>query len=101
MIKKLTLLLFASSFCGSLAAQTTPSVWVGTWKVNWPNAQGRVQEAKMVVTEGGAGTWQTYTRAMDNPCVGREVPIHVEQATGTDARIQLKFADTLSCRRWN
>lgn len=85
----------AACACGSISAQT-PSFWVGTWKVTWPNTQGKVQEAKMVVTESGAGSWQTYTRALDNPCIGREVPIQVEQAGDGSARILLKFGDAIA-----
>ena len=95
MVGRWARLFVALCACGSALAQT-PSFWVGTWKVSWPNAQGRVQEAKMVVTEGGAGSWQTYTRALDNPCIGKEVPIQVEQASDSEARILLKFADAVA-----
>ena len=95
MVWRLALSLAALCACGSVSAQTAP-FWVGTWKINWPGAQGRVNEAKMVVTEAGAGSWQTYTRALDNPCVGKEVPIQVEQASDTEAKIVLKFADAIA-----
>lgn len=95
MARKLALGLAVAFACSSICAQT-PSFWVGTWKVSWPNAQGKVQEAKMVVGETGAGSWQTYTRALDNPCIGREVPIQVEQASDGAARIVLKFGDAIA-----
>jgi hypothetical protein len=94
-VRNLTLLCFASLVSCTVFAQT-PSAWVGTWKVTWPNAQGRVQEARLVVTEAGAGSWQTHTRALDNPCIGKEVPIQVEKATDTEAKILLKFGDSIA-----
>jgi hypothetical protein len=95
MVNRAVLCWAAACICGSAAAQT-PAFWVGTWKVNWPGAHGRVNEAKMVVTEAGIGSWQTFTRALDNPCIGKEVPIQVEQASDTEAKIVLKFADAIA-----
>jgi hypothetical protein len=90
-------LLAAIGFSFSAWAQA-PANWVGTYKITWPAERGHTLEAKMELTAAGAGTWQTYAaRGVGdrNPCVGREVPIQVEEASEREAKILLKFADAL------
>jgi hypothetical protein len=76
-------------------AQTPPN-WVGTYKITWTAERGHTLESKMELTAAGTGTWHTHVaRASRDPCVGREVPVQVEEATEREAKLLLKFADAL------
>ena len=75
--------------CGCAAAQS-PNPYDGTWKATW---EGRVrpQEAKLVVS-GTGGTWKTFARSREDPCVGLEVPITVTEATAERLTFTTDFA---------
>ncbi len=96
MIRTLALL---AAFGVSLTAMAqTPANWAGTYRITWPAERGHTLEAEMVLTAAGTGTWKTYIARAGrdtNPCIGREVPVQVEEATERDAKILLKFAEAL------
>jgi hypothetical protein len=80
-------------------AQVDP--FVGTWTVTWQDTE-RSQEATLVVTESGGGSWRTLRKiaaAWADPCIGRQVPISVVESGTNERYVWLKFDKALQgCR---
>ena len=51
-------------------------------------------EAKLSVADA-AGTWHTFSREKNNPCVGQEVPIRVLERTDTSLKMTLRFSEVI------
>ncbi len=85
--------------CGAAAitsvayAQTTAAAFAGTWTVTWQGAR-TPQQARLVITESG-GTYKASTRPREDPCIGREAPITLQDIDGQEATVLLKFSEAL------
>lgn len=81
----------------SLTVAQTSHPFVGTWKVNWHGKKGNF-EAALVLTEFN-GTWQTFAANKYDPCVGRKVPVVIQEVGPTSITAVLKFSEALrGCR---
>lgn len=74
-------------FCGVVQAQPSPGL-DGKWLAKFSSPRGDPREAILIIN-GSAGTWEQQIQARNNPCVGREVPITVTAASGTDLEVQI------------
>ncbi len=65
----------------------------GSWTVTW-EGKSAVLEANLEVFQD-KGKWQTLARQKNDPCVGREVPIRVDERTDTTLKITLQFSEAI------
>lgn len=85
-------LVVALAFTSSLSAQTTDR-FDGNWVVTW-DGKSALLEAKLEIAQD-KGTWQTYSRQKNDPCVGREVPIRVDERTESSLKMTLRFSEVI------
>lgn len=52
------------------------------------------QQARLVITESG-GTYKSCARTRDDPWVGNEAPITLQDIKGQEAKVLLKFSEAL------
>lgn len=66
----------------------------GKWKITFDGTRTVDMEGTVVI-KGNAGTWDMATRAVNNPCVGRQYPITVQKATADELFFTVNRAATL------
>ena len=77
----------------SIANADTANPFFGKWKAEWQTAK-KMQEAHFVIDDKG-GTWRTLSSPKSNPCVGKEVPIQIENSSPGAMTLKLKFSEVL------
>lgn len=90
------MLLIAFSISGAFANVVVPEAFIGEWRVTWTGKATKPLEANLSITANGQGTWQTLTKAQNNPCVGREVPIAVTVTSDKEIGVRAKFAEVIN-----
>jgi hypothetical protein len=89
-------LLITISTSSVFANVVVPEAFVGEWRVTWTGKATKPLEANLSITANGQGTWQTLTKAQNNPCVGREVPIAVTDISDKAIAVRAKFAEVIN-----
>jgi hypothetical protein len=67
----------------------------GTWRAELEGAAHGVPLEGTVVIEDEGGTWDILARKGNNPCVGREAPITVQQATADELVFEINRSKAL------
>ncbi|QTD45455.1 hypothetical protein [Ottowia testudinis] len=82
---------------GSCAlAQEVPAAFVGKWKAEWTNRNGRAVQAQLELPAAGKGSWQTHGQSRNNLCVGKQAPVYVESATPEQVVLAIKMSETVA-----
>jgi hypothetical protein len=86
--------LFAAAFAiaGFAQAQSTDK-FEGNWTVTW-EGKSAILEANLEIVQD-KGKWQTLARQKNDPCVGREVPIRVDERTDNALKMTLQFSEVI------
>lgn len=85
-------LVAAIAFSGLAFAQS-PDKFDGNWTVTW-EGKSAILEANLEILKD-KGKWQTLARQKNDPCVGREVPIRVDERTDNALKITLQFSEVI------
>ncbi|BEP95796.1 hypothetical protein GmRootA79_41800 [Acidovorax sp. A79] len=85
--------LWGAAGIATVAHAQTPAPFVGIWTVAWQGVR-TPQQARLVITESG-GTYKSNATSRDDPCVGKQVPIVLEDVDGEEATVLLKFSEAL------
>ena len=73
------------------AESTNP--FYGKWKAEWQGAK-KMEESRFTIDDKG-GSWKTLSSSRSNPCVGKEVPIRIENSSPDAMTLKLKFSEAL------
>jgi hypothetical protein len=87
-----TILLTALTITGFTQAQSTEK-FDGNWTVTW-EGKSALFEANLEILQD-KGKWQTLARQRNDPCVGREVPIRVDERTDNTLKMTLQFSEVI------
>ena len=86
------ILTLAFAFTGLANAQSSDK-FDGNWTVTW-EGKSAILEASLEIMQD-KGKWQTLARQKNDPCVGKEVPIRVDERTENALRITLQFSEVI------
>lgn len=72
----------------------------GRWDISFEGVKN-VEMGGTVVVKDEGGTWKVHAENKQNPCVGRESPIVVKTATGSELVFDVERSKGLaSCKDW-
>jgi len=89
-------LIAVSLVCAAAVLRAQPAnPFIGSWQAKFlvSTARGLMDErqADLVITPTG-GTWQTRVQSRTDPCIGREVPLHIDELTDSRLTGTLRFS---------
>lgn len=76
-----------------LASAQSADRFDGSWTVTW-EGKAALLEAHLEIAQD-KGRWQTLSRQKNDPCVGKEVPIRVDERTDTSLKLTLQFSEVV------
>ena len=94
LVTPLTLLALLAGSCA--LAQEVPAAFVGQWKADWTNRNGRGVQATLDLPATGKGTWQIQGSARNNNCIGKQGPVYVESAAPEQVVLAIKMSEAVA-----
>ncbi len=76
------------------ALAQTASRFDGDWNATWEGKASTLEANFSLIQD--TGTWQTLSRQRNDPCVGKAVPIRVDERTETSLKLTLRFSELIT-----